>query len=63
MNTSPLTALNNAQPGSDPVSLLMLRKTLDLQAQNVAQLLQPATSVAPASSNPPHLGQNIDIKV
>lgn len=62
MSTSIVGALNAASPGSDPVSLLMLRKTLDLQAQSVASLMQTATAAAPVASNPPHLGQNIDVK-
>jgi hypothetical protein len=41
----------------------MLRKTLDMQAQGAAQLLQSMPGVASVGSNPPHLGQNIDIKV
>lgn len=42
------------------MSLLLLRKTLDLQAANIAGLVQ---SAAPASapSNPPHLGNSIDV--
>ncbi|KWR75066.1 YjfB family protein [Cupriavidus sp. IDO] len=60
MEISNVSAASN--PGTDPVSLLMLRKSLDLQAQGVAALLQAAPQ-AGAASNPPHLGQNIDIKV
>ncbi len=63
MSTSLVSALSAAGPGTDPVSLLMLRKSLDLQAQGVASLVQSATTAAPAASNPPHLGQNIDVKV
>ncbi|CAE6890350.1 putative motility protein [Pseudomonas khazarica] len=45
---------------SAQMSLLLLRKTLDLQAANIAGLVQ---SAAPASapSNPPHLGNSIDV--
>lgn len=60
MEISSIGAAGN--PGTDPVSLLMLRKSLDMQAQGVASLLQ-AMPQASAASNPPHLGQNIDIKV
>jgi hypothetical protein len=63
MSTSLVSALGAADPGTDPVSLLMLRKSLDLQAQSVASLMQAATAAAPVASNPPHLGQNIDVKV
>ncbi|WP_454725555.1 MULTISPECIES: YjfB family protein [Cupriavidus] len=64
MDTAIVSAASNA--GSDPVPLLMLRKSLDLQAEGVAALLASVAPVAPAgvaASNPPHLGQNIDIKV
>lgn len=64
MSISLVNSLGAADPGSDPVSLLMLRKSLDLQAQGTAKLLQSAGQVGGvAGSNPPHLGQNIDIKV
>lgn len=45
---------------SAQMSLLLLRKTLDLQAANITGLVQ---SAAPASapSNPPHLGNSIDV--
>nr|WP_315592607.1 YjfB family protein [uncultured Cupriavidus sp.] len=62
MSTSLVSSLGAADAGSDPVALLMLRKTLDLQAQGVAQLLQTAPAVS-GGSNPPHLGNSIDIKV
>ncbi len=62
MVTSLVSSLGVADAGSDPVALLMLRKTLNLQAQGVAQLLEAAPAVA-SGSNPPHLGNNIDIKV
>ncbi|PLQ01584.1 MULTISPECIES: YjfB family protein [Burkholderiaceae] len=62
MVTSLVSSLGAADAGSDPVALLMLRKTLDLQAQSMTQLLQSAPAVS-GGSNPPHLGNNIDIKV
>jgi hypothetical protein len=42
------------------MSLLLLRKTLDLQSANISGLMQ---SAAPASapSNPPNLGNSIDV--
>lgn len=42
------------------MSLLLLRKTLDLQASSITGLVQAA---APASmaSNPPNLGNSIDV--
>ena len=60
MDTSVVSAASNS--GSNPVPLVMLRKSLDMQAASVATLLQGLPQVTPAS-NPPHLGQNIDIKV
>lgn len=60
MDTSVVSAASNA--GSNSVPLLMLRKTLDMQAQGMAALLQSMPQVS-APSNPPHLGQNIDIKI
>jgi hypothetical protein len=39
------------------MSLLLLRKTLELQAANVAGLVQATTP----ASNPPHLGNHIDV--
>ena len=42
------------------ISLLLLRKTLELQAANITGLVQ---SAAPASApnNPPNLGNSIDV--
>lgn len=42
------------------MSLLLLRKTLELQAETINGLVQ---SIAPVSapSNPPHLGNSIDV--
>lgn len=60
MDTSVVSAASNS--GANPVPLVMLRKSLDMQAASVATLLQGLPQVTPAS-NPPNLGQNIDIKV
>ncbi|MEC3766419.1 MULTISPECIES: YjfB family protein [Cupriavidus] len=62
MEISNVTAGLAGDPGADPVSLLMLRKSLDMQAQGMAALLQ-AMPQPVAASNPPHLGQTIDVKV
>jgi hypothetical protein len=45
---------------SAQMSLLLLRKTLELQAANITGLVQ---SAAPASapSNPPNLGNSVDV--
>jgi hypothetical protein len=45
---------------SAQMSLLLLRKTLELQAAGVASLVQAAAPVS-APSNPPHLGNSIDV--
>jgi hypothetical protein len=42
------------------VSIAVLRKALDFQAQNAQQLLQMLPPPAPAN-NPPHLGQAVDV--
>jgi hypothetical protein len=52
------TALSQAQTG-DAVSTLVLRKALDIQAQNAMQLLQALPQLP---SNPPNLGNSIDVK-
>jgi|GEM_PF-539011 len=51
-----------AAQASAVASLVLLRKTLELQAASIGTLIQAA---APAStaSNPPHLGQHIDLMV
>jgi hypothetical protein len=53
------TALSQAQTG-DAVSTLVLRKAMDIQAQSAMQLLQALPQLP---SNPPNLGNSIDIKV
>jgi hypothetical protein len=50
-------ALNNAS-GNEAVSIAVLKKAIDLQAQGAAQLLQALPS--PVANNPPHLGNRID---
>lgn len=52
------SALSQAQTG-DAVSTLVLRKAMDIQAQSALQLLQ---AVPQLPSNPPHLGNSVDIK-
>ncbi|WP_235185052.1 YjfB family protein, partial [Cupriavidus sp. SK-3] len=61
MDTSIISSASSV--GTDPVALLMLRKSLDMQGQSAAALLQSVPQVGVSASNPPHLGQNIDIKV
>lgn len=52
------SALSQAQTG-DAVSTLVLKKAMDIQAQNAMQLLQ---AVPQMPNNPPNLGNSIDIK-
>ncbi len=53
------TALSQSQTG-DVVSTLVLKKAIDIQAQSAMQLLQ---ALPPVPSNPPNLGNSVDIKV
>lgn len=52
------TALSQAQTG-DAVATLVMKKAIDIQAQSALQLLQALPQVA---SNPPNLGNSIDVK-
>lgn len=52
------TALSQAQTG-DAVSMLVLKKVMDIEAQSALQLLQAVPS---APSNPPHLGSGVDVR-
>lgn len=52
------TALSQAKTG-DAVGTLVLKRAMDIQAQNAAQLLQAVPS---ATNNPPNLGNSIDVK-
>jgi hypothetical protein len=52
------TALGQAKTG-DAVAILVLKKALDVQAQTALQLLQ---AVPPAASNPPNLGNSVDVR-
>lgn len=61
LNTSQISAQAAAQ-ASALASLLLLRKTLELQAANASGLVQAATP-ASAPSNPPNLGNSIDVTV
>ncbi|MBS1144712.1 MAG: hypothetical protein H6R14_2118 [Proteobacteria bacterium] len=53
------SALSQAQTG-DAVGMLVLKKAMDIQAQSAMQLLQ---ALPPVASNPPNLGNSVDIKV
>jgi hypothetical protein len=52
------TTLSQAQTG-DAVSTLVLKKAIDIQAQSALQLLQ---AVPQMPSNPPNLGNSVDIR-
>ena len=52
------TALSSAQTG-DAVNTLVLKKAMDIQAQSATQLLEALPAIA---SNPPNLGNAIDVK-
>lgn len=56
---SAVSNLSASQTG-DAVSTLVLKKALDVQAQNAAQLLE-ALPQPPQYNNPPNLGGGIDI--
>ncbi|MDA0189116.1 MAG: YjfB family protein [Proteobacteria bacterium] len=43
----------------DAVAVTVLRKALDIQAQNARQLLEALPQ--PAASNPPNLGNRVDV--
>jgi hypothetical protein len=51
------TALSQGKTG-DAVGTLVLKKALDMQAQNAMQLLE----AVPPASNPANLGNSIDVK-
>ena len=52
------TALSQSQTG-DTVSTIVLKKAINIQEQNAMQLLQ---AIPQPPSNPPHLGNSVDIK-
>lgn len=53
------SALSQVQTG-DAVGTAVLKKAMDLQAQNAMQLLEALPQVP---NNPPHLGNSVDVKV
>lgn len=53
------TTLGQARTG-DAVAILVMKKALDVQAQTALQLLQALPQVA---SNPPNLGNSVDVRV
>lgn len=53
------TALSMAQDG-DAIGTLMLKKALKIQEQSAMQLIQSLPQ--PSSSNPPNLGNSVDVR-
>lgn len=51
-------ALHNAAGNQQAVSIAVLKKAIDLQAQGAAQLIQALPT--PAVNHPPHLGNNVN---
>lgn len=52
------SALSAAQTG-DAVSILVMKKAMEVESQGALQLVQAA---AQAGVNPANLGQNVDVK-
>ncbi len=62
MDVSSIASLSSAMSQAktaDAVSTAVLKKSLDIQAQGAAQLLQALPQI---SNNPPNLGNSIDVK-
>ncbi len=55
------TSMSQAQT-ADAVQVAVLKKALDVQANGALQLLAAATQVSQVVNNPPHLGNNIDVR-
>lgn len=63
MDISSLGAMSSALPSADTrdsVGTAVLKKAIDIQAQNALQLLEALPQLP---SNPPNLGNSVDIKV
>lgn len=64
MDVSGLTglssALEQAKTGND-LGVQVLKKAMDVEAQGAMQLIQ-ALPQPQGTNNPPHLGQNVDVK-
>lgn len=55
------SALAQGQTG-DAVGIQVLKKAMQIEAQNASQLIEAAAQSAP-TNNPPNLGNNVDVKV
>ncbi len=63
MDIGAVGSLNSAlsqAPTGDAVALLVMKKAIDAQAQSALQLLQ---ALPPVTSNPPNLGNSVDVRV
>lgn len=54
-----LSAVLSQGQTADAVGIQVLKKAMDIQAQTAMQLIQ---SLPPVASNPPNLGNNVDIR-
>lgn len=62
MDVSSIGSLSSAlaqAKTSDAVSILVLKKAMDIEAQSALQLLE---GLSQATSNPLHLGNTVDVK-
>ena len=62
MDVSSIASLSSAlsqTKAAEAASTMVLKKSLDIQAQNANQLLQALPQVA---NNPPNLGNSIDVR-
>ena len=60
MEMSLVNAASNSTPQELAITGTVLRKSMDMQAETVNQLL--AAVPKPQTVNPPNLGQNVDVK-
>lgn len=56
---SAATAMAQTQT-AEAISVAVLKKALDIQAQGAMQLVQAAAQSIQTPSNPPHLGNRVD---
>lgn len=54
-----LSAVLSQAQASDAAGIAVLKKAMDIQAQMATQLIQ---SLPQPASNPPNLGNNVDVK-
>lgn len=60
MDVSSLGGVSSAlTQGSDAVSIAVLKKAMDIQAQSATQLIEALPQV---TNNPPNLGNGVDVR-